>query len=203
MEIPSKKLNEAVEALAQLPGVGKRTALRYAFYLLRLKNEEIEDFTEKVSLLQGMQKCTKCFNLCEDDLCEICKNTKRNASLICVVENVRDLYAIENTLQYTGLYHVLEGLISPMEGLGPGDINVNPLLERIDKEEIKEVILALSSTVEAETTNFYIYKKLKEKNIAISNLARGISFGDDLEYADEISLGRSLMNRIPYNAEVR
>lgn len=203
MEIPSKKLNEAVEAIAQLPGVGKRTALRYAFYLLRLKNEEINDFTQKIGLLQGMRKCSKCFNLCEGELCEICMNTKRNSSLICVVENVRDLYAIENTLQYTGLYHVLEGLISPMEGLGPSDINVNPLLERIDKEEIKEVILALSSTVEAETTNFYIYKKLKEKNIAISNLARGISFGDDLEYADEISLGRSLMNRIPYNAEVR
>lgn len=203
MEIPSKKLNDAVDAISQLPGVGKRTALRYAFYILRLKNEEINDFTQKIKSLQELKKCVKCFNLCEVDLCEICSNGKRNNAVICVVENVRDMYAIENTLQYTGLYHVLEGLISPMEGLGPFDINVGPLLERIEKEEIMEVILALSSTVEAETTNFYIFKKLKEKNIAISNLARGISFGDDLEYADEISLGRSLMNRIPYNAEVR
>lgn len=203
MEIPSKKLNEAVEAISQLPGVGKRTALRYAFYLLRLKENEIDEFSSKIKALQELKKCTNCFNLCEDSLCEICQNLKRNSSLICVVENVRDLYAIENTLQYNGLYHVLDGLISPMEGLGPLDINVNPLIERIDSEKIKEVILALSSTVEAETTNFYIFKKLKEKNISISNLARGISFGDDLEYADEISLGRSLMNRIPYNAEVR
>ena len=203
MEIPSKKLNDAVEALAGLPGVGKRTALRYAFHLLRLKDAELEDFTQKINGLSSLKKCTTCFNLCENDLCEICINNRRNSGLICVVENVRDLYAIENTLQYNGVYHVLEGLISPMEGLGPLDINVGPLLERIDKEEIKEVILALSSTVEAETTNCYIFKKLKEKNIAISNLARGISFGDELEYADEISLGRSLMNRTPYNAEVK
>lgn len=203
MEIPSKKLNEAVESLSGLPGVGKRTALRYAFHLLRLKDAELKDFAQKIQELSSLKKCTKCFNLCENDVCEICINNRRNPALICVVENVRDLYAIENTLQYNGVYHVLEGLISPMEGLGPLDINVGPLLERIEKEEIKEVILALSSTVEAETTNFYIFKKLKEKNVAISNLARGISFGDELEYADEISLGRSLMNRTPYNAEVK
>ncbi|HLP10466.1 MAG TPA: recombination mediator RecR [Flavobacteriales bacterium] len=203
MEIPSKKLNEAVEALSQLPGVGKRTALRYAFYLLRLGNESITELSEKISGLKELKKCNRCFNLCEQDVCDICANTRRNQHIICVVENVRDLYAIENTLQFTGVYHVLEGLISPMEGLGPFDINVQPLLERVEKEETKEVILALSSTVEAETTNFFIFKKLKERNVTVTNLARGISFGDDLEYADEISLGRSLMNRIPYNAEVR
>ncbi|HYG52607.1 MAG TPA: recombination mediator RecR [Flavobacteriales bacterium] len=203
MEIPSKKLNEAVDALSQLPGVGKRTALRYVFYLLRLGNENITDLSTKISGLKELQKCTRCFNLCEGEFCDICLNTRRNQKIICVVENVRDLYAIENTLQFQGVYHVLEGLISPMEGLGPFDINVQPLLERVDRELTTEVILALSSTVEAETTNFFIFKKLKEKNVSITNLARGISFGDDLEYADEISLGRSLMNRTPYNAEVR
>ena len=203
MEIPSKKLNEAVDALALLPGVGKRTALRYAFYLLRQKNENIDEFCKKVNALIELKKCSACHNLCEDLLCEICQNSKRNSSLICVVENVRDLYAIENTGQFNGKYHVLEGLISPMEGLGPMDINVNSLIQRVEEEKIKEIILALSSTVEAETTNFYIFKKLKDLNVSVSNLARGISFGDDLEYADEISLGRSIMNRIPYNAEVR
>jgi len=203
MEIPSKKLNEAVEALAQLPGVGKRTALRYAFYLLRMSKEDIQAFTRKVNALQELKKCARCFNLCEENTCEICADKNRQQDLICVVENVRDLYAIENTMQYRGMYHVLDGLISPMEGLGPFDINIQPLLLRMDQENTREVILALSSTVEAETTNFYIFKKLKDKNVTITNLARGISFGDELEYADEVSLGRSLLNRTPYNAEVK
>jgi recombination protein RecR len=203
MEIPSKKLNEAVEALSLLPGVGKRTALRYAFHLLRIGNESVTNLAEKIKGLNDLKKCKRCFNLCEYEFCDICANDRRNQHIICVVENVRDLYAIENTLQFTGIYHVLEGLISPMEGLGPFDINIQSLLDRVDKEGTKEIILALSSTVEAETTNFFIFKKLKEKHVTVTNLARGISFGDDLEYADEISLGRSLMNRVPYNAEVR
>lgn len=203
MELPSKKLNEAVEALTQLPGVGRRTALRYAFHLMRLHQDGINQFARKIEGLNELKKCRICHNLCEQDTCEICTNPNRNRELLCVVENVRDLYAIESTLQFKGIYHVLDGLISPMEGLGPSDINIHSLIDRLDVGEIKEVILALSSTVEAETTNFYIYKKLKDKTVVISNLARGISFGDDLEYTDEVSLGRSLNNRTPYNAEIR
>lgn len=198
MEIPSRKLNDAVDQLSGLPGVGKRTALRYAFYLLRGGNKAIEDFLKGVEGLKELKKCSQCHNLSENNLCEICANPARDQHTICIVENVRDLYAIERTLQFKGTYHVLEGLISPMEGLGPSDININSLLDRVEQGQTKELILGLSSTVEAETTNFYIFKKLKEKDIKVSNLARGIAFGDELEYADEISLGRSLLNRTPY-----
>lgn len=203
MELPSKKLNEAVEALTALPGVGKRTALRYAFHLMRLPSDAISAFARKIEGLNELQKCRICHNLCEGDTCDICNNPQRDHQMLCVVENVRDLYAIESTMQFKGIYHVLDGLISPMEGLGPSDINIGSLIHRIENGSFTEVILALSSTVEAETTNFYIYKKLKEKAVNISNLARGISFGDELEYADEISLGRSINNRTPYNAQNR
>lgn len=203
MEIPSKKLNIAVEALSQLPGVGKRTALRYAFHLLRQGNSTLGEFAKNIQLLAELKKCIICHNICEDGKCEVCSNPARQPEFICVVENVRDLYAIENTMQFKGHYHVLEGLISPMEGLGPSDINIQSLLDRIQSGTVTELILALSSTVEAETTNFYIYKKLKDANLTITNLARGISFGDELEYADEISLARSLKNRTPYNVELK
>lgn len=203
MELPSKKLNEAIEALTELPGVGKRTALRYAFHLMRLHPDAISMFARRIEGLNDLQKCRICHNLCEGETCEICNNTARNRQLLCVVENVRDLYAIESTLQFKGIYHVLDGLISPMEGLGPSDINISSLISRIEGGGFNEVVLALSSTVEAETTNFYIYKKLKDHNLNITNLARGISFGDELEYADEISLGRSINNRTPYNAQNR
>lgn len=203
MELPSKKLNEAVEALTALPGVGKRTALRYAFHLMRMHSDAIRVFARKIEGLNDLQKCRICHNLSESETCEICNNPQRNRQVLCVVENVRDLYAIESTLQFKGVYHVLDGLISPMEGLGPSDINIGSLISRIEEGNFEEIILALSSTVEAETTNFYIYKKLKEKQVNITNLARGISFGDELEYADEISLGRSITNRTPYNAQNR
>lgn len=203
MEIPSKKLNQAVESLASLPGVGKRTALRYAFFLIRMNKDGINDFAEKIKGLKDLNKCKKCHNLSENELCELCTMPNRSNEQICVVENVRDLYAIESTGQFKGQYHVLEGLISPMEGIGPSDININSLIQRVETENPIEIILALSSTVEAETTNFYIYKKLQEKNIKITNLARGISFGDELEYADEISLIRSLTNRTAYTSDNR
>ena len=201
MGVPSKKLNAAVEELAKLPGVGKRTALRYAFYLLKKDPKEIITFVEGISGLLSLKKCYTCNNLCEQEFCEICLNQLRDKNVICVVENVRDLYAIESTNQFKGLYHVLDGLISPMEGIGPSEINIGSLLARVQNDSVKEIILALSSTVEAETTNFYIYKKIKNENLRISNLARGIAFGDELEYSDEISLGRSLINRIDYQNE--
>ncbi|MEA3505377.1 MAG: recombination mediator RecR [Bacteroidota bacterium] len=197
--IPSKLVENAVEELGKLPGIGKRTALRLALHLL---NEETNNVDKLGNALIKMRReityCKKCHNISNTEICNICASTSRKQNIICVVEDVRDVMAIENTSQYTGLYHVLNGIISPMEGISPEDLNIESLVKRIDEENISEIIMALPTTVEGDTTNFYIYKKIKSLNIKISTIARGISIGNEIEYADEVTLGRSIINRIPY-----
>ena len=195
----SRLLENAVNELSRLPGVGKKTALRLALHLLKKEPAVSEALGNAIIQLRNEIKfCKVCHNLSDSEICEICASPKRNESLICVVEDIRDVMAIENTGQYNGLYHILGGIISPMDGIGPADLNIESLVNRIQKGNVSEVIMALSSTIEGDTTNFYIYKRLKETRIAISTIARGISVGDELEYADEITLGRSILNRLPY-----
>ena len=199
MQYPSKLVEDAVEAFAQLPGVGRKTALRYVLHLLRQDVEQVKKFGTTFSRLRAELKyCNSCFNISDHATCSICANTKREHAVVCVVEDVRDVMAIENTHQYTGVYHVLGGIISPMDGIGPNDLQIDSLVERVAAGSVKEIIMALSTTMEGDTTNFYIYKRLKDFNIPVSTIARGISIGDELEYADEITLGRSIVNRIPY-----
>lgn len=199
MNFSSKLLENAVNELASLPGVGKKTALRFALHLLKQETIEVEAFGNTIIKLRTQIKhCIKCHNISDFEICEICANTSRDASLICVVEDVRDVMAIENTMQYKGLYHILGGIISPMDGIGPSDINIESLVKKIAEGEVREIILALNASMEGDTTNFYINKRIKEFNISVSTIARGISVGSDLEYADEITLGRSIINRIPY-----
>lgn len=199
MQYPSKLVEDAVEAFAQLPGVGRKTALRYVLHLLRQDVEQVKKFGSIFTRLRAELKyCNSCFNISDHDTCTICSNSKRDQNIVCVVEDVRDVMAIENTHQYTGVYHVLGGIISPMDGIGPSDLQINSLVERVSAGQVKEIIMALSTTMEGDTTNFYIYKRLKDFNIPVSTIARGISIGDELEYADEITLGRSIVNRIPY-----
>jgi recombination protein RecR len=199
MQYPSKLVEDAVEAFAQLPGVGRKTALRYVLHLLRQDVEQVKKFGTTFARLRAELKyCNNCFNISDHSTCSICANTKRDQNLVCVVEDVRDVMAIENTHQYTGVYHVLGGIISPMDGIGPNDLQIDSLVERVAGGNVKEIIMALSTTMEGDTTNFYIYKRLKDFNIPVSTIARGISIGDELEYADEITLGRSILNRIPY-----
>jgi recombination protein RecR len=195
-QFPSKVFEEAVNQFATLPGVGKKTALRLTLFLLRQEKEELLKFGNAfVELADQIQYCKKCHNISDKEVCDICSNVKRDQQTICVVENIQDVLAIESTQQFNGLYHVLGGLISPMDGIGPNDLSINPLLERINKEEINEIIFALSATMEGDTTNFYIYRKLTNDNLKISIIARGVSIGDELEYTDEITLGRSIVNR--------
>ena len=199
MQYPSKLVEDAVEAFAQLPGVGRKTALRYVLHLLRQDVEQVKKFGTTFSRLRAELKyCNNCFNISDHTTCSICANAKREHGVVCVVEDVRDVMAIENTHQYTGVYHVLGGIISPMDGIGPSDLQIDSLVERVEKGAVKEIIMALSTTMEGDTTNFYIYKRLKDFNIPVSTIARGISIGDELEYADEITLGRSIVNRVPY-----
>ncbi|PIF06113.1 MAG: recombination protein RecR [Draconibacterium sp.] len=196
---PSKLLEQAVEEFAKLPGIGRKSALRLVLHLLRQDNESVNRFgTSIIQLKQEIKHCSVCHNISDTDVCQICSNPARNKSAICVVENIRDVLAIENTQQFNGLYHVLGGIISPMDGIGPADLTIDSLVERTGNGETIEVILALSTTMEGDTTNFYIYRKLKDKQVKVSTLARGVAIGDELEYADEITLGRSLVNRIPY-----
>lgn len=198
-EYPSKLLANAIEQFSSLPGVGKRTAMRLALFLLKQENEEVKRFGEAfIKLRDQIQYCKKCYNISEAEICSICNNPARDESIICVVQDVRDVMAIENTSQYRGLYHVLGGIISPMDGIGPADITVEELVSRAAEGNIKEVIMALSTTMEGDTTNFYIFKRLKGFELTISAIARGVSVGDELEYADELTLGRSLLNRVPY-----
>ena len=195
----SKLLNKAVEQFATLPGIGKRTALRLVLFLLKQEDHEVADFTEALSQLKRqVNYCKRCHNISDQEVCEICSNPARDASIVCVVEDIRDVIAIENTGQYRGMFHVLGGVISPIDGIGPQDLHIDSLLERISKEEIQEVVMALGSTMEGDTTNFFIYKKLKETPIKISTIARGMAVGDQIEYTDEITLGKSIRNRIPY-----
>lgn len=186
--------------IAQLPGIGKRTALRLALHILKKPETYAKDLGEALSdLRSAVVYCEHCHNISDLPLCEICSNPKRNKKLLCVVEDVRDVMAIENTNQYNGLYHVLGGLISPIDGIGPQDLNLPSLIQKVASKNLEEVIFALSSTVEADTTNFYIFKQIESYGITTSTIARGIAVGDELEYADEVTLGRSILARVPFN----
>lgn len=203
MNFSSKLLEQAVEEFGKLPGVGKKTALRLVLHLLKQSDADVSRFTNSLDRLKSdIKYCKTCFNISDQDVCEICSSPKRDHSLVCVVEDTRDVMAIENTNQFNGVYHVLGGLISPMEGVGPADLKIEGLVERVRNGEIQEVILALSATMEGDTTIFYLCRKLREFQIQISTIARGISFGGELEYVDEITLGRSIATRVPYERNV-
>lgn len=204
MDFSSKLLENAVYEMSQLPGIGKRTALRLVLHLLKQPGEQTERLSKALEALRGQVKfCINCHNISDVELCEICSNPKRDAGLVCVVEDIRDVMAIENTGQFRGLYHVLGGKISPMEGVGPQDLKIASLIHKAKQEKIKELIFALSSTMEGDTTNFYIYKQIEGLDIRTSTIARGIAVGDELEYADEVTLGRSILNRIPFEGSLK
>lgn len=193
---PSKLLEKAVGEFSKLPGIGRKTALRLVLNMLRRSEEEVEEFAGAVSRLRkDVKYCRVCHNISDIEVCPICSDTHRDASTICVVENIRDVMAVENTQQYGGLYHVLGGIISPMDGIGPADIEIDSLVKRVAEGGVREVILALSSTMEGDTTNFYISRKLAPYDVELSVIARGISVGDELEYTDEVTLGRAIINR--------
>ena len=199
MEFSSKLLEAAVNEMTQLPGIGKRTALRLVLHLLKQPKEQTVFLSNALtSFREEIKFCESCHTISDVAICEICSNEKRNHQLICVVEDVRDVMAIENTGQYRGIYHVLGGKISPMDGIGPSQLKINSLVEKVNSGKVEELIFALSSTMEGDTTNFYIYKQIKDSNIVTSTIARGISVGDELEYADEVTLGRSILQRIPF-----
>ncbi len=201
-QLPSRLLENAVSEFSKLPGIGKKTALRLVLHLLHQSDEDTFAFAKAVEeMKRDVKICKRCHNISEDEYCSICSNPNRDTSVVCVVETIKEVIAIENTLQYKGLYHVLGGRISPMEGIAPRDLNIDSLEERIKNEDINEVILALSTTMEGDTTNFYIYRRLSQQNVRITTLARGISVGDEIEYTDEITLGRSLLNRVPYEGK--
>tara|TARA_R110002051_G_scaffold13435_2_gene44814 strand:- start:1490 stop:2107 length:618 start_codon:yes stop_codon:yes gene_type:complete len=204
MEFSSKLLENAVYEMSQLPGVGKRTALRLVLHLLRQPDSQTHLLAEALLTMRDTIKfCKKCHNISDVDLCEICANPNRDESLVCVVEDVRDVMAIENTSQFRGLYHVLGGKISPLDGIGPQDLTIYSLINKVKEGTIKEVIFALSSTMEGDTTNFYMYRQLEQFKIQMSTIARGIAVGDELEYADEITLGRSILQRIPFESSLK
>ncbi|MFA9391696.1 MAG: recombination mediator RecR [Prolixibacteraceae bacterium] len=197
---PSRLLENAVEEFAKLPGIGRKTALRLVLYLLRSEESEVEDFSHSIlQLKKEVKHCKICHNISDTEICNICVNPARNEAIVCVVESIRDVLSIENTQQFNGLYHVLGGIISPMDGVGPSNLEMDSLVDRVREGKIIEVILALSTTMEGDTTNFYIYKKLKEFEIRITTIARGVSVGGELEYTDELTLGRSILNRLNYS----
>ena len=204
MDFSSKLLENAVYEMSQLPGIGKRTALRLVLHLLKRPEQQTSLLAEALSKLRNEVKfCKRCNNISDTELCEICASPKRDGTMVCVVEDIRDVMAIESTSQYNGLYHVLGGKISPMEGVGPQDLNIAPLIKRVKEGQVQELIFALSSTMEGDTTNFYIYKQLEGLKVKTSTIARGISVGDELEYADEVTLGRSILNRIPFESAIK
>lgn len=201
---PSVLLENAVNELSALPGIGRRTALRLALYMLRRDAEYTERLSSALAVLRREVKyCRTCHNICDDDSCAICTDPLRDHSTVCVVENIKDVMAIENTAQFRGVYHVLGGIISPIDGIGPADLEIDSLVERVDSGKIKEIVLALSTTMEGDTTNFFIYRKLSSYDIKISVIARGISVGDEIEYADEVTLGRSILNRVDFNDSMK
>ena len=204
MNLPSKILEEAVEQLASLPGVGKRSALRYALFLMNEEESKVRDLSEALLHLKThLHHCRHCHNVSDTEVCPICASEKRQKGLICVVENVQDVMAVENTQQYRGLYHVLGGIISPIDGIGPSDLEIASLIRRVETGApypVEEVILALPTTMEGDTTNYYSNKLLHPMGVKVTTLARGVAVGDSLEYADEITLGRSIMNRIPFES---
>ncbi len=198
-QYPSALLEKAVAEFAKLPGIGRKTALRLVLHVLRQSNEDVERFVSSIATLKKEVKyCKVCHNISDTEICPICADPRRENTTICVVENIRDVMAVENTLQYHGLYHVLGGIISPINGVGPSDIEIDSLVERVAAGGVNEVIFALSSTMEGDTTNFYISRKLADYPVKLSVIARGISVGDELEYTDEVTLGRSILNRIPF-----
>lgn len=204
MEFSSKLLEKAVNEMAQLPGIGKRTALRLVLHLLKQPVERTQYLSQALTTMREEVKfCASCHNISDVEICEICANTSRNRTIICVVEDIRDVMAIENTGQFKGIYHVLGGKISPIDGVGPSQLNVVSLVEKVKSGTIAEIIFALSPTMEGDTTNFYIYKQFKDIEIKTSTIARGISVGDELEYADEVTLGRSIVNRVPFENSLK
>lgn len=195
----SRLLERAVSEFAKLPGIGRRTALRLVLYLLRQEEKDVESFTSAVSdMRRNVRRCAVCHNVSDDDICPICADKRRDAGTICVVEDVRDVMAVEATRQYNGLYHVLGGVISPMNGVSPNDLEIESLVRRVSAGGVREVIFALSPTMEGDTTNFYLSRKLSPLGVELSVIARGVSVGDELEYADELTLGRSIINRTPF-----
>jgi len=201
MNLPSKLLEEAVDQMASLPGIGRKTALRLVLRLLRRNKEEVQRFTNAfIKLKEEIKECKVCNNLSDSDCCSICNDVRRDDSTICVVEDIRDILAIEATGQYKGKYHVLGGIISPMDGIGPQDLNIDTLIGRVRDQNIAEVVFALSTTMEGETTSFYLYRKLQAFELKISAIARGVAIGDELQYADEVTLGRSIQNRLPFES---
>ena len=204
MEFSSKFIENAVNEISNLPGIGKKSALRLVLFLLRQPESQSKNLANAISEMRlNVNFCKNCHNISDLDVCEICSNPRRDQSVICVVEDIRDVMAIEKTSSFNGLYHVLGGKISPIDGIGPDDLNIESLVEKVKNNPIKEVIFALSSTMEGDTTNFYIYRQISAYNVATSTIARGISVGDDLEYADEITLGRSITDRIPFEKSLK
>ena len=204
MNFSSKLLENAVNEVAQLPGIGKRTALRLVLHLLKQPKERTKYLTEALDMLRtDIKLCKNCHNISDVAICEICANKNRDEQFLCVVEDIRDVMAIESTSQFKGLYHVLGGKISPMDGVGPQNLTIDSLVEKVKRGTVKEIIFALSPTMEGDTTNFYIYKQIEGLGIKVSTIARGISVGDELEYADEITLGRSILNRIPFEGSLK
>lgn len=201
-QYPSQLLERAVQEFSKLPGVGRKTALRLVLHLLRQEDQEVQAFVEAVSRLKhDVCYCKTCHNISDAERCPICADPRRDATTVCVVENIQDVMAVENTQQYQGLYHVLGGVISPMDGIGPSDLEIDSLVKRVEEGGVREVILALSPTMEGDTTNFYIFRKLAPYDVSISIIARGVSVGNELEYTDEVTLGRSIVNRTPFEGK--
>jgi recombination protein RecR len=201
---PSKLLEKAVNEFAKLPGIGPKTAFRLVMHLLKQGKIPVFEFATSITTLaEEIKYCTSCHNISDKDICEICSDNRRDTSILCVVESVKDVMAVENTHQYRGLYHVLGGLISPMDGIAPSDLNIKTLIEKASSGKFKEIILALSTTMEGDTTNFYVFKKLSDFSLEITTIARGVAVGDELEYTDEITLGKSISNRVHFEAQVR
>mgnify|MGYP000552783596 FL=1 len=199
MNFSSKLVENAVNQLSSLPGIGKKSALRLVLHMIKQEKQNINQFGNSfIDLINNINYCSECFSISDNQKCEICSDQKRDKSTICVVEDIRVMMAVESTMQFKGVYHVLGGLISPMDGIGPSDIKVEELIQKVQKSEVKEIIFALSTTMEGDTTNFYLFRRLKDLNITISSIARGISIGDELEYADEITLGTAISSRLPY-----
>lgn len=202
IQFPSKILENAVNEFSKLPGIGKKTALRLVLNILKQEKESAYQFADAITTLADEIKyCKSCYNISDSDICSICSNPRRDHSVVCVVENVRDVMAIENTHQYQGIYHVLGGLISPMDGTGPDDLTIIPLEDKLKSEKVREIIFALSTTMEGDTTNFFLYRKFQQYPVKFSTIARGVAIGDELEYADEVTLGRSLVDRQPFEKE--
>ena len=198
-QYPSRLLENAVQEFSKLPGIGRKTALRLVLHLLRQDTADVDQFVSAIATMKRDVKfCSVCHNISDQTVCPICADSHRDASTICVVENIQDVMAIENTMQYHGRYHVLGGLISPMDGIGPADLEIDSLIQRVSAGDVKEVILALSPTMEGDTTNFYLFRKLASHQVEVSMIARGVSVGNELEYTDEVTLGRSILNRTPF-----